>query len=95
MPAYVIVDVDVKDPVTYDEYKQLAPASIAAYGGRYVARAGRTETLEGQWIPKRLVVLEFESLERAKAWHDSPEYRDARALRNRTATSNMVVIEGL
>ncbi len=94
MTAYVIVDIDVKDPVTYKEYIGLAPATVEKYGGKYLARAGRTEKLEGEWVPKRLVILQFESLERAKQWLDSPEYRPIKRLRHQAATSNMVVIEG-
>ena len=95
MSAYVIVDIQVTDPVGYEEYKKLAPPIVAAYGGRYLARGGKTETLEGDWSPKRLVILEFESVERAKAWLNSPEYRAARQLRHQTAKTNMVVVEGL
>ncbi len=95
MPAYVVVDVDVQDPERYERYKEMAPASIAHYGGRYLARAGRTEVLEGDWVPKRLVILEFETLEQARRWHDSPEYADALALRQATAASTMVAIEGV
>lgn len=94
MPAYVIVEIDVKDPTRYEDYKGMAPASIAAYGGRYLARGGRTDALEGGWSPKRLVVLEFDNLERARAWWDSPEYREARDLRHQTATTRMVAIDG-
>lgn len=94
MPAYVVVDIEVTDPVGYEEYKKLAPPAVAAYGGKYLARGGKTETLEGNWNPKRLVILEFESAERAKAWLNSPEYRAARQLRHQTAKTNMVVIEG-
>ena len=95
MPAYVIVDIDIHDPVTYEEYKQLAPSSIAHYGGKYIARGGHTEILEGNWTPKRFVILEFESLARAKEWVHSPEYAPARNLRQRCATSQMIVTEGL
>ena len=94
MSAYVIVDIDVTDLEGYQEYVRLAPAAVALYGGKYVARAGRTEVLEGEWVPKRLVILQFESVEQAKAWLESPEYRPARAMRHRTAVSNMVAIEG-
>ncbi len=94
MSAYVIVDIDVKDPTTYKEYIALAPATVAAYGGRYLARAGKTEIFEGEWVPKRLVILEFESLERARAWLDSPEYGPVKKLRHQAAVSNMVAIEG-
>lgn len=95
MPAYVIVEIEVLDPVVYEEYKALAPASIAAHGGRYIARGGRTELLEGDVAPRRVVILEFESVERAKAWLVSAEYREARALRHRAARTRMIVIEGL
>ena len=95
MAAYVIVDIQVTDPVGYEEYKKLAPPIVAAYGGKYLARGGKTETLEGDWSPKRLVILEFESAERAKAWLNSPEYRAPRQLRNRTTKTNMVVVEGV
>jgi uncharacterized protein (DUF1330 family) len=94
MNAYIIVDIDVKDPEKYKEYVKLAPATIELYGGKYLARAGRTEVLEGEWVPKRLVILEFGSMEQAKAWLESPEYSPVRALRHRTAISNMVIIEG-
>jgi 3-isopropylmalate dehydrogenase len=93
--AYVIVDIQVTDPVRYEEYKKLAPPSLAAYGGRYVARGGKTETLEGDWSPQRLVILEFENAERARAWLNSPEYRAARQLRHQTAKANMIVVEGV
>ncbi len=95
MAAYVLVDVMVNDPDRYEEYKKLAPLAIAAYGGKYLARGGRIEVLEGDWPLNRFVILEFESVERAKQWHESPEYRQARALRHETTFSKMVVVEGL
>ncbi|KAF0108534.1 MAG: hypothetical protein FD146_420 [Anaerolineaceae bacterium] len=94
MSAYVIVDIEVTDPAGYEEYKKLAPAAVQLYGGRYIARGGRNETLEGGWHTNRLVILEFESIEKAKAWLDSPEYAPARALRHKYARTNMVVVEG-
>ncbi|MGD0609949.1 MAG: DUF1330 domain-containing protein [Anaerolineales bacterium] len=94
MSAYVIVDIDVVDPEGYEEYKKLASAAVNLYGGRYLARGGRNETLEGEWHARRLVLLEFQSLERAKAWVNSPEYAPARAIRQKTAHTNMVVVEG-
>ena len=95
MPAYVIVDVQIEDPVVYEEYKSLTPASIAAYGGRFVVRGGAAETLEGDWRPGRLVVLEFDTLERAKEWWSSPEYARPKALRQKSATTRMIVVEGV
>ncbi len=95
MTAYVIVDINVTDPTGYNEYKKLAPAAVELYGGKYIARGGRTETLEGDWAPTRLVILEFESIEQAKTWLDSSEYSEARKMRHATTISNMVVIEGV
>jgi uncharacterized protein (DUF1330 family) len=94
MPAYVVVDIDVKDPETYERYKQLGPPSIAQYGGRYLARGGATEQLEGSWRPTRLVILEFPTAERARAWWSSPEYAEAKALRQSAAMTEMVLLEG-
>ncbi len=95
MPAYVVVDIDVKDPATYAGYIEKAPPTVTAFGGKYLARAGRTEVLEGDWTPKGLVILQFDSLERAKQWLDSSEYAPARAVRHKAAKSNMIVIEGV
>jgi uncharacterized protein (DUF1330 family) len=95
MSAYVIVDIDVLDPVQYEDYKRLAAPAVAACGGRYLARGGHAETLEGDWAPKRLVILEFENVERAKAWLASPEYEPARRVRHAAARTNMVVVEGV
>jgi uncharacterized protein (DUF1330 family) len=95
MPAYVIVDIDVTDPATYEKYKQMAPPAIAAFGGRYLARGGACHTLEGSWAPRRLVVLEFPSVERARQWSESEEYGPAKAVRQASARAEMVVVEGL
>jgi uncharacterized protein (DUF1330 family) len=94
MTAYVIVDVQVEDPQRYARYKDMARPIVEAYGGKYLARAGRTETLEGDWAPNRLVILEFPSVEQAQTWLNCEEYREARALRHATAKTRMVVIEG-
>jgi uncharacterized protein (DUF1330 family) len=95
MPAYLIAQITVRDPATYERYKDLAPPSIAMYGGRYVVRGGATETLEGAWRPTRLVMLEFPSVERARAWWESPEYAPAKALRQTCADTEMLLIDGL
>ena len=71
MPAYVIAHIDVKDPVRYEDYKRMVPPSIAAFGGRFLARGGATETLEGEWRPKRLVIVEFPSARARAWWHSS------------------------
>jgi uncharacterized protein (DUF1330 family) len=95
MPAYLIADIDVHDSAGYEAYRQQVPATIAAHGGRYIARGGATEVLEGDWSPKRCVLIEFPSMARLKAWWDSPEYRPLRAIRERTTRSNLVATEGL
>lgn len=95
MTAYVIVDIEVTDAEGYNEYKKLAPPAVALYGGKYIARGGRTEVLEGERTPNRLVILQFESVEQAKAWLNSSEYSEARSMRHKYARSNMVVIEGI
>ena len=95
MTAYVIVDIEVNDASGYAAYKDLAQVTIPLYGGKYIARGGKTESFEGDWQPNRLVILEFPSLDQAKAWIDSPEYAPARALRHKYASSKMVAIEGV
>ena len=95
MAAYIVVQVDVKDPVRYDDYKKLVPPTLAEFGGRFLVRGGRTETLEGDWAPRRFVVLEFPDVERAKAWWASDGYAPAKALRQATSTTQMIVAEGL
>jgi uncharacterized protein (DUF1330 family) len=95
MPAYVIVDINVRDRETYERYKQLAAPSVAAYGGRYLVRGGATETLEGDWRPSRFVILEFPSVRQGRAWWDSPEYGPAKALRQACADTEMLLVEGV
>ena len=95
MPAYVIAHIDVKDPVRYENYKKMSPVSIEKFGGRFIARGGKTEVLEGSWQPKRLVLLEFPSVERAREWWASDDYRPARDLRQATSTGDLIVVEGL
>jgi uncharacterized protein (DUF1330 family) len=95
MSAYVIVDIEVTDPEGYQEYVKLASGTVPLYGGRYLARGGSNETLEGDWHAKRLVILEFENAGKAKAWLNSSEYAPARKLRHQYAKSNMVVVEGI
>jgi uncharacterized protein (DUF1330 family) len=95
MSAYLIANVEIKDPAEYARYVELVPGTIARHGGRYLARGGKAERLEGAWQPKRLVILEFESAARAKEWWASEDYRDARALRWRAALTDMILVEGL
>jgi uncharacterized protein (DUF1330 family) len=95
MAAYVIANVEVLNPSDYDRYRAAVPATVAASGGRYLARGGLVEVKEGSWIPKRLVILEFPSMDAARAWWESSEYAPLLALRNRCASSDLVIIDGI
>ena len=95
MAAYLVADIEVTDAESYQEYRRTVGASIAAFGGRFLARGGAVEVLEGDWTPKRLVIVEFESMERLRAWYDSPEYAPALALRKRASISRLVMTEGV
>jgi uncharacterized protein (DUF1330 family) len=95
MSAYIIVEIEVTDPAGYEKYKNLAGATVEKYGGKYIVRGGKTEVLEGDWQPKRIVVLEFPNAERAKAWLNSDEYREPRKMRHATAKTRMIVVDGV
>ena len=95
MPAYVIVETDIHDPEQSDRYRAASPAAVAAGGGRFVARGGEIAVLEGDWHPSRLVILEFPDLETAKRWYESPEYQEAKALREGAANLRMVAVAGV
>ena len=95
MAAYVIANVEVKDPVRYADYRAMVLPTITKYGGRFLARGGQVDTLEGPWHPNRLVIVEFPSVAEAKAWWASPEYAEAKALRQATSEGSLIVIEGV
>jgi uncharacterized protein (DUF1330 family) len=94
LTAYVIADVDVTDPARYENYRKLTPGAIAAYGGRFVARGGEVVPLEGGWSPSRIVVIEFPSLDAARRFYDSAEYRAARDAREGAARMRMIAVGG-
>ena len=95
MAVYVIADIEVLDSAGFEEYRRQVPATIVAHGGRYLARGGATETLEGAWSFKRCVILEFPDMDRFRAWWSSAEYLPLRELRERTTRSNVIVTQGL
>jgi len=95
MPAYVIIETDIHDPEQYERYKAASPAAVAGGGGRFLARGGELAVLEGDWDPARIVVLEFPDLETVKRWYDSPDYQEAKRLREGAASLRMVAVEGL
>jgi uncharacterized protein (DUF1330 family) len=95
VPACIVVETDIHDPEQYELYKQATPSAVAAGGGRFIARGGELAVLEGDWQPKRLVLLEFPDLEAAKWFYESPEYQAAKRLREGAAGFNMVAVEGV
>jgi uncharacterized protein (DUF1330 family) len=95
MAAYVVVDIDVHDPDRYEAYKRLAAPTVEAHGGKYLVRGGAAEILEGEWQPKRFVVLEFPTEEQAKEWWSSEDYAPAKKIRHETANTNMILVQGV
>ena len=95
MPAYVIVRVEVTDWDKYNEYLKAGPVTLAQYGGRFIARNGEKATLEGPEETRRLIILEFPSLAKAKAWYNSKEYQDAKKLRAGASTGSLIAIDGV
>lgn len=95
MAAYILVEVDVHNPAEYEDYKKLTPASLLPFSGKFIVRGGDAQLLEGAGEPKRIVVLEFPTKEQAEAWWSSEEYAPAKALRQRTSTTRMLLVEGV
>ena len=95
MAGYVIADVKVTDQEKYEVYRGQVSQTIEKYGGEYIVRGGATETVEGDWTPNRLVVVEFESIDRAKEWYYSQEYSGPMKLRHQAADTNVLFVEGL
>lgn len=95
MPAYIIVDVKITNPERYEDYKKLTPGSLTPYQGKFIVRGGAAETLEGDWSPGRIVVLEFPTRERANAWWSSDGYAPAKAIRQAASITRMILVEGV
>ena len=95
MAAYLIVQVEITDPDTFEEYKKQVPATLAAYGGEYIVRGGEIDVLEGEWPIPRLVIIRFESMEQARKWYRSPEYEGPHKLREASARANIVLVDGV
>ena len=94
MAAYVIVDIEVTDPTTCEEYREKVAPLVAKYGGKYLVRGGASEPVEGDWVPNRLVVLEFESMDRLKEFYHGEEYRPVMAIRTKCTVSKVVIVDG-
>ena len=95
MADYIVADIEITDPDEYQQYAQQVGATITKYGGKYLVRGGQPETLEGDWKTKRIVILEFASVEQAKTWYDSPEYSALKGIRHRSAISNLLLVHGV
>ncbi len=95
MAGYIVVDVEITNPDEYQTYAKQTAATLEPYGGKFIVRGGNAETLEGEWKPKRFVVIEFPSLEQAKAWYDSPGYSSIIGIRHRSANSRMILVQGV
>ena len=95
MSAYVIVDIEIHDPSVYDEYRKVVGPTLTQYGGKFVVRGGKIDLLEGNWNPKRIVILEFENAARAREWYDSEEYRAPKQIRMKASKGNLVLVEGV
>jgi uncharacterized protein (DUF1330 family) len=94
MSAYVLAEIEITNPDGYKEYTQQVPSTIAKYGGRFLVRGGSVEILEGEWPQRRRVLIEFDSMEAAKKWWNSPEYEKPLALRRANSNGRLLLLEG-
>ncbi len=94
MSAFVILDLSIHDPEEFVKYQKLAPPTVSAYNGKFIVRGGHLTPLEGEWKPERLVIIEFETVEKAKEWYNSEAYKNASIHRNNAATSKILIVEG-
>ena len=95
MAAYVIIGVDVTDESAYGSLREQVPGIVEAHGGRYLVQGGAPQVVRGGWTPHRLVVLEFDSVEQAKAWQSAPDYADLREKLNKVSRTDVVIVEGV
>jgi len=95
MAGYIIADIEITDPDEYQKYARHTAATLEPYGGKFLVRGGQPETLEGDWKTRRIVIIEFASVEQAKAWYDSPEYSAIIGIRHRSAVSNILLVHGV
>ena len=95
MRGYVIFEIEITNPERYEDYKKMVPPTLERFGGRFVVRGGKIETLEGDWSPKRLGVIEFPSVDQAREWYNSPDYAPAKKLRQETSRGKLLIVEGV
>ncbi len=94
MAGYIVADIEITDPDEYQKYARQTAATLERYGGKFLVRGGQPETVEGDWKARRIVIIEFPSVEQAKAWYDSPEYSAIKGIRQRSAISNILLVHG-
>jgi uncharacterized protein (DUF1330 family) len=95
MPAYLIADTEITNPEKYEEYKRQVAPLVQRFGGRYCARGGGHQVLEGDWEPTRMVMLEFPDMDRLIAWYNSPEYAPMKAIRQQASKGRLIAVQGL
>ena len=95
MPAYILVEIEIHDFEAYESYKKLTPGTLDVYEGKFIVRGGITETLEGDWQPNRMVIVEFPNAEKAKAWWNSDTYNEAKLIRQKAAKTKMILVDGI
>jgi uncharacterized protein (DUF1330 family) len=94
MSAYVIAEIDVTDPAAYEDYRRQVPAVVEKYQGKFIVRGGRIESMEGGWSPKRMVVVEFPSMDQALKWYRSADYAPLIVLRQKASKGKLIIVEG-
>ena len=95
MAGYALIDAEITDHAAFAEFRERAPAVLEAHGGRYLVRGGATKVVQGDWTPHRVVLLEFESVERAQAWWDSPDHAELRAMLDKCSNTTVTIVEGV
>ena len=95
MAGYALIDVEITDQAAFAEFRERAAAVVEAHGGRFLVRGGATEVLQGDWTPHRVIVIEFESVERAKSWWNSPAHTELRAILDRCSNTTTTIVEGV
>ena len=95
MAAYALIDVEITDHVVFAEFRERASAVVKAHGGRFLVQGGATEVLQGDWTPHRVVILEFDSVERVKSWWNSPDFNELKAMLNRSSKATITIAEGV
>ena len=95
MAAYLLAEIEITNADGYAEYGKVVPATVAKYGGKFLVRGGKTHPLEGEWPERRRVIIEFPSIEQAKAWWSSPEYAKPKEMRRAASKGRLMFIEGV